>query len=345
MHEAWSTFGIVVRQAQALGIHRRSTRSPNNHIIHEYRKRLFWVIYINDRVLSSIFGRPCAIHDDDIDQEECTLANDEEITVSTCRPVSDNTFCSVAALMHYARLARILGKVLGEFYRPASKYKTMTQLSESAAEIDKMLNEWQDSLPPYLNYVVLPPSALSIMTQRQMCTLKLSYAHASLLLYRPFILYSMEANASKISNLEEWVKKCHDKSIIAAKMVVTECDYLYQRGLFTRAFWMVNYVQFAAVGTLYMHSHLWPEATHIREVAEEARAQFPVGVEGDLVGQRYVEMLDELSKVTSSPAPMTQQSFEAPDMIVDFDVSTLDLTMPWSNLFFDPDMFGEFSAN
>ncbi|KAF4967221.1 hypothetical protein FSARC_5200 [Fusarium sarcochroum] len=345
MHEAWSIFGIVVRQAQALGIHRRSTRPTNNHIIHEYRKRLFWVIYINDRVLSSIFGRPCAIHDDDVDQEECTLANDEEITVSTCQPVSDDTFCSAAALVHYARLARILGKILGEFYRPASKSRTMTQLSESATEIDRLLNVWQDSLPPYLNYVVLPPSALSIITQRQMCTLKLSYAHASLLLYRPFILYSMESTVRKTSNLEVWVKRCHDKSIVAAKMVVNECNYLYQRGLFTRAFWMVNYVQFAAVGTLYMHSHLWPEATHVRDIAEEARAQFPVGVEGDFVGQRYVEMLDELSKVTSSPAPIPQQSFETPDMAVDFDVSTLDLTMPWSNLFFDPYVFEEYAGN
>lgn len=341
MHEAWSTFGIVVRQAQALGIHRRSPRPPSDHRLGEYRKRLFWVIYINDRILGSIFGRPCAIHDDDIDQEECTMANDEDITVLECKTVSDGTFCSAAALIHYARIARILGRILGEFYRPAIKNQTISQLFEAAAEFDRLLNEWQDSLPAYLNYVVLPPSALSVMTQRQMCTLKLAFAHASLLLYRPFILYSMQTTFRRPSYPEDWVKRCHDKSIAAANMVVSECKYLYQRGLFTRAFWLVNYLQFAAIGTLYMYSHLLPGASHVREVAEEARAQFPVGVEGDLVGQRYVEMLDGLSKATSSP---TEQGVDIGD-VVDFDMSNVDLTGPWSNLFFDSGVFGDFVGN
>ncbi|KAM0434073.1 hypothetical protein ACHAPT_004018 [Fusarium lateritium] len=121
-------------------------------------------------------------------------------------------------------------------------------------------------------------------------------------------------------------------------MVVSECKYLYQRGLFTRAFWMANYVQFAAVGTLYMYCHLWPGASSraVREVAEEARAQFPVGVEGDLVGQRYVEMLDGLSRVTASPV---EQGFEVGD-ISEFDMPSVDFTRPWSNLFFDPGAFG-----
>ncbi|KAL6360628.1 hypothetical protein LRP88_06335 [Fusarium phalaenopsidis] len=48
MHEAWSTFGIVVRQAQVLDIHRRSPRPPSDHRVGEYRKRLFWVIWPSD---------------------------------------------------------------------------------------------------------------------------------------------------------------------------------------------------------------------------------------------------------------------------------------------------------
>ncbi|RSL89026.1 hypothetical protein CEP51_001450 [Fusarium floridanum] len=158
------------------------------------------------------------------------------VTISECKTVSDGTFCSAAVLIHYARLARILGRILREFYRPAMKNQTISQLSEAAAEFDRLLNEWQESLPAYLNYIVLPPSALSVMTQRQMCTLKLAFAHASLLLHRPFILYSMETTLRKTSYLEDWVKRCHDKSIAAANMVVSECKYLYQRGLFTRAF-------------------------------------------------------------------------------------------------------------
>ncbi|KAI8225857.1 putative transcriptional regulatory protein [Colletotrichum sp. SAR 10_86] len=303
MHEAWSSFGIVIRHAQALGLHRRSVGPLSNHITHEYRKRLFWAIYVNDRIISSIFGRPCAIHDDDIDQDECALANDDDITTGGCRVAPDGEFCSAAALIHYARLSRILGKILRKFYSPAARNNSITQLHQFAAEFEKSLLDWQDNLPAYLNYVALPPSALSTMTQRQTCTLKLMFAHASLLLYRPFILYSMDPATGFVSRLEQWVKRCHDKSIEAARVVVNECRYLCQRGLFSRAFWLVNYMQFAALGTLYMYSHLWPEATHVRETAEEAMAEFPVGVQGDLVGQRQVVNIANMTEVLGYSAP------------------------------------------
>ncbi|KAI8184753.1 putative transcriptional regulatory protein [Colletotrichum sp. SAR 10_77] len=303
MHEAWSSFGIVVRHAQALGLHRRSVGPLSNYITHEYRKRLFWAIYVNDRIISSIFGRPCAIHDDDIDQDECALANDDDITAAGCRVSPYGEFCSAAALIHYARLSRILGKILRKFYSPAARNNSITQLHQFAAEFEKSLLDWQDNLPAYLNYVALPPSALSTMTQRQTCTLKLMFAHASLLLYRPFILYSMDPATGSVSRLEQWVKRCHDKSIEAARVVVNECRYLCQRGLFSRAFWLVNYMQFAALGTLYMYSHLWPEATHVRETAEEAMAEFPVGVQGDLVGQRQVVNIANMTEVLGYSAP------------------------------------------
>ncbi|KAM6522072.1 hypothetical protein FALCPG4_011764 [Fusarium falciforme] len=109
-------------------------------------------------------------------------------------------FCSAAALIHYARLSHILGRILREFHRPAFKNQTISQLSEAAAEFDRCLNEWQDSLPVYLNYMVPPPSALSVMTQLQMCALKLAFAHASLLLHRPFILYSMKTTLTKAAS-------------------------------------------------------------------------------------------------------------------------------------------------
>lgn len=341
MHEAWSSFGIIVRHMQALGLHRRSVSPPSNHITHEYRKRLFWSIYINDRILSSVFGRPCAIHDDDIDQEECALANDEDIRAEGCRVAAGGDFCSAAALIHYARLARILGRILRQFYGPTARKYTITQLHQAATQVEGNLLDWQEKLPAYLNYVSLPPSALSTMTQRQTCTLKLMFAHASLLLYRPFILYSMDSNSAGVSRLEQWVKRCHDKSIEAAKMVVTECRYLCQRGLFSRVFWLVNYMQFAALGTLYMYSHLWPDARSVRETAEEAMAEFPVGVEGDLVGQRYVEVLTELQEITAKDpaAPSVGMDLLARACTVDelppFDESLMDFGGPWSNLFFD----------
>ncbi|BCS26908.1 fungal specific transcription factor domain-containing protein [Aspergillus puulaauensis] len=300
MHDAWSSFGIIVRQAQALGLHRLSTGRPSNYVDHEYRKRVFWSIYTYDRVLSSIFGRPCALHDDDIDQEECALVNDDDVSISECRArdSTEASFCTAAALIHYARLAQILGMVLREFYSPRRRNHSLYSLQAAALNLQERLLSWQQSLPAYLNYLSLPPSAMSTMIQRQMCTLKLTFAHTSLLLYRPFMLYSIRANAQIPHDLEVWLGKCGDLSVEAANVVVAECQYLYERGLFSRVFWFVNYAQFAAIGTLYMHSCLWPDPRNVREVADNALAQFPVGVDGDLIGQRYLEILKELQELT-----------------------------------------------
>ncbi|CAK7238090.1 hypothetical protein SEUCBS140593_010317 [Sporothrix eucalyptigena] len=281
MHEAWSSFGLVVRHALALGLHRHtvlprsnsqkqtgahSGSSQHNRIAHEFRKRLFWSIYVHDRILSSLFGRPCALHDDDIDQAECTLANDDTITATSCELTRPGTFCAVMALVHYARLARILGQILRELYGATARTRSIQSLHHAALRLERELLKWQDGLPAYLDYVTLPPSAMSTLTQRQMCTLKLVFCLASLLLYRPFILYTIDAgiagstsasgaNQSNSSNeLGRWIRHCHDKAIEAAQTVVAECKDLALRGWFSRAFWLVNYLQFAAVGTLYMYS-------------------------------------------------------------------------------------------
>jgi hypothetical protein len=300
MHNAWSSFGIVVRHAQALRLHRKSAMSEESFIEHEDRKRVFWSIYIYDRILSSIFGRPAALHDDDIDQEECGFTDDDDVTVSEEQFKTSGDFCSGAALVYYARLANILGMVLKAFNGPNRKRHNFASLREKAVEIQRLLRNWLLDLPAFLNFVSLPSSAMSILTQRQLCTLKLAYAHANLLLYRPFLLYSIQRNADLqiTPDLEQWVTHCSVKSIEAAHMIIDECRSLYRRGLLSRRFWLVNYTQFAAIGTLYMYSSLQLNDPGIRAVADQALNQFPVGVEGDHVGQRYLDILREVQKAT-----------------------------------------------
>lgn len=339
MHEAWRAFGAIVRDAQALGLHRRTAEPQFDYIAYESRKRLCWVIYINDRILSSIFGRPCALHDVDLDQEECSWALDEQIQTNSIKIAESTAFCPSAGLIHYARLARILGGILRAFYSPAGRMHSISQLHEEATGFETALIDWQKDLPPFLDFASLPVSAMSLMTQRQMCTLKLSQAHASLLLYRPFIIYSMGRERQRISELDQWVRHCHDESIKAAKTVVDECRTLSEQGRFTRAFWFVNYVQFAAIGTLYMYSHLWPEVGYVRDMAEEAMTNFPEGVEGDLVGQRYLQVLTELREITSRGKSVAFQALAEQGLgnaqLPVFEEAELDLEGPWGNLFFD----------
>jgi len=351
MHEAWSLFGIVVRHAQALGLHDRSRNVSDNHVTRQYRQRTFWVIYIHDRILSSVFGRPCALHDEDIDQDECSLSNDENITISRCDTVPSDGLCLAAALVHYARLARILGNILRQFYCSPNKRQTLTCLYTLATALETALAEWLLALPGYLNFTVLPSSALTITMHRQVSTLKLTYAYANLLLYRPFIMHSMGSTVSSQTHvgLRQWVKHSHNKSLAAADMIVSECQVLQTRGLFSKAFWMVNYCQFAAIGTLYTYKLLWPDAHHVWEVAEKARDQLPNGVQDDFVGQRYIEVLNEFSRITAdrheqnNGAELSTDGDPWPQDLDPLltDVPTMELGGLWSNLFFNPTVFSD----
>jgi hypothetical protein len=261
---------------------------------------LFWSIYIYDRILSSIFGRPVALHDDDIDQEECAFTDNDDNRISEEQFKASGEFCSGAALIYYVRLTQILGRVLRELYGPIRKRHDLQSLQATAIEIQQLLQDWLLSLPVYLNFISLPSLAMSTITQRQMCTLKLVFAHTNLLLYRPFLLYSIgpHADAQVTPKFVQWFSHCSYKSTEAACLITNECRSLFQRRLFSRRFWLVNYAQFAAIGTLYMYSSLRLNDPDIRAIADEALAQFPSGVEGDLVGQRYLHILRELQKVT-----------------------------------------------
>lgn len=141
-----------------------------------------------------------------------------------------------------------------------------------------------------------------------MCTLKLTFAHASLLLYRPFVLYSIgqDHDHHPSQKMPQWIQNCQSRSIDAAKVVVQEYRSPHRRGLFSRVFWLVNYVQFAALGTMYLHCYLVPNNSDVRVIAEDAMAGFHVGVEGDLVGEKYLEIVKEIRQMpTRSDAPRT----------------------------------------
>lgn len=70
VNRAWNLFGTVTRLIHALGLHRKQVADAQvgDMVERECRKRTFWCAYVLDRYLGSMMGRPCALHDIDIDQ-------------------------------------------------------------------------------------------------------------------------------------------------------------------------------------------------------------------------------------------------------------------------------------
>ena len=93
-----------MRLALGLGLHRRL---PKNDIIkpieRENRRRVWWTLYILDRISASKLGRPVTISDDDIDVEFPSmdgLSSEEK-----------EDFIDPAHLIANIKLARITGRI------------------------------------------------------------------------------------------------------------------------------------------------------------------------------------------------------------------------------------------
>lgn len=70
--------GGSVRFAQAMGLHRSTSRSRLSETDRRTWRRLWWMLFLRDRMSSSHFGRPMLIRDEDCDVEDLELEDLEE---------------------------------------------------------------------------------------------------------------------------------------------------------------------------------------------------------------------------------------------------------------------------
>lgn len=111
LSQAWYVFGNVVHMLTALGLHRRRGRNrglgPEIVVQPEYAKvqcerRTFWAVYILDKQLALMSGRPCYFNIDNIDQEFPDCVNDEDMgRFGPYRPHRGD--CYVEALVEQAK--------------------------------------------------------------------------------------------------------------------------------------------------------------------------------------------------------------------------------------------------
>ncbi|OZJ02053.1 hypothetical protein BZG36_05377 [Bifiguratus adelaidae] len=148
---AWTLFGVVVRDAQALGLHRRLHKVDDENL-HLLQRQLWTAIYILDRYLAVYFGRPCAIHDEDVDQSFPELSSD-----------TNELDKSLLAPRYHAELAVILGRAMRLLYGP------VIATSGTLATADNLYREicvWKEELPAFLNAQKLDPNCLEGLFRR-----------------------------------------------------------------------------------------------------------------------------------------------------------------------------------
>ncbi|KAK9853007.1 uncharacterized protein MYU51_007555 [Penicillium brevicompactum] len=134
--------GIMVRLAQSLGLHRHARRFKMGVGEIELRKRLWWSVYVLDRLTSILHGIPPLINDVDVDNDlpiDCHLHDLEASELSHPLP-GERT--GIFVFLQYVSLGRKLSRVLDLLY-------TTTQRRDGArkiTELDRDLRVWIQNL-------------------------------------------------------------------------------------------------------------------------------------------------------------------------------------------------------
>lgn len=196
MARCWTTLGLAIRIAQSVGLHvERDDRKPlegKAAVKTEIGRRIWYSLYVLDRLLSLQLGRPPAIHDDDCPLSLPSRAEDTGIDweaedsepVVFDSPSTGDYFLSVIAL------SRIIGYVLRDLYGPHRAKSTTDGLASTIA-IDKQLLEWKRNLPRTLRFDFGHAFEMSLSFKRQRNMLAIKFHHLRALIHRPYLCLSL----------------------------------------------------------------------------------------------------------------------------------------------------------
>ncbi|KDN48471.1 hypothetical protein K437DRAFT_86488 [Tilletiaria anomala UBC 951] len=199
---AWLIIGQALRMACDLGLHRNLTHLGLSYLELEVRKRVWWNIYILDRILSVSLGRPLGIEDASIDQEMPSLEFQPPF------PLVEG-FCAIIRLV---RLSSDIAK--NSFQRQHAKSKR----DKAAVELhDRQAKQFVDDLDTWFNCVPahLKTGAHEVGSApaQQSCIAFILYRSATMLLQRLFLqggLVSASRNSvDRTKEEEEALSQCY----------------------------------------------------------------------------------------------------------------------------------------
>ncbi|XHG09656.1 hypothetical protein AWENTII_012699 [Aspergillus wentii] len=299
INHCWSLFGTTARLALAIGLHRRRRRERGvDYIEQECRKRVFWCAYSLDNYLSAALGRPKIFHDEDIDQELPVCANDSQIMQSRILPRTSKGQSIMLAPVYHAKLSKIISGILKDLY--GIRVGSLESQVQATERHESELEEWRKGIASFLD--VANTDVLMVVYQRQHTVLSLAFAHAKILLHRPFLFRILASLSSgRSADIQTAVRTGVERCLEAASRVVAIFRELCANKRMYPSFWFTHYYVFSAIVVLYVHvicsqsdsSDNWH---HYLESGEQAQQELSTCGTNSSFAHRYVVVLEELRR-------------------------------------------------
>lgn len=248
LSQCYTYVGVALRSALRMGLHRNITQGFNP-LECELRKRTFWTIRKMDIYVGAMLGLPQTLSDEDVDQEYPAEVDDEYITEQAILPMPEGSVSLLTAFNVHTRLNTLLTKIVRNVYpiKPrtgaSESDKTYTVPFSVIRDIENDLENWKDSLPEGLS-----PSHHNPKLTRAQNMLRLAYAFAQVLLYRPFLHFVATEKRSR--QIDTRAYTCAASYVNVARNIIHLCTQMKQKGLLNGAFWFIMYTTFFSILSL-----------------------------------------------------------------------------------------------
>nr|RBQ83601.1 hypothetical protein FVER53263_13272 [Fusarium verticillioides] len=152
----WATLGQTVRMAQSIGLHVEQNdpqrlKGPGRLLV-ERRRRIWYCIYVLDRLISLQLGRPPAIHEDYCHVPLPSRLGDSDIDWDADEFPAMFDGPSVGDYhLEVISFSKIVSQVLRDLYSPRAGQNLTSDLFNTK-ELDLKLIQWKQSLPRTLRF-------------------------------------------------------------------------------------------------------------------------------------------------------------------------------------------------
>ncbi|TKX23962.1 fungal specific transcription factor domain-containing protein 28 [Elsinoe australis] len=175
---AYFWIGSALRMAMTQGMHHSIPQHQAVEVaMMEHRTRLWWTVYILDRLCTTMMSHPISIPDTDIDVR---LPSDHKLipALAGSPEMIDHEF-----IIATISLARICGEIASSLY---TRVKAQRSSLHRVQSLLKSLQNWHDTLPSHL---LLPKSKPLWQVARPVATMHLLFNQCIILSTRPVLLY------------------------------------------------------------------------------------------------------------------------------------------------------------
>lgn len=281
--KGWLFTGYAIRMAYDLGLHIDCTMSNDNAEEVEIRRRVFWGVFVCDKLQSLYMGRPIAIHlkDAHVSHEFLDTMEEEELWTPYIDPTINETgrefsiastpIRSVSCFQQLCSLSKIMTDIITNFYVIGA---TAARASKSLLRIDKSLEEWMTSLPDKLRFVPTAGTSLHTAPSPNILNIHTIYYTLIILLHRPMIT---DGHLRSTNNSTLSLQRCTD----AARAIIVTVQMFHDSYGLRGAPYLIAYALYVAC-TIHVRS------TTRMETNTEKTDYFPLLASG-------LSLLDELS--------------------------------------------------